>query len=138
MSELFKVRAVQTADVPFLYNSWLKSYRDSPSVTSIPNTLYYAGQHAVIEKLFETPDVETVIACNPEDEGQIYGYVVAAPGVLHWLYVKHTFRGHGVGKMLLAEMGLSKEFFYTHRVKNSDRLVGDRHAVFNPYLLCGV
>lgn len=134
-ADLFRTRRLLPEDVPFLYNSWLKSYRDSPTVQSISNTVYYAEQHKLIERLLQAPEAKAVVACNPEDPTQIYGYIVYQPDVLHWVYVKHTFRGAGIARMLVAEAGLSAKLIYTHRVKNSERLVGERDATYNPYLL---
>jgi hypothetical protein len=151
VSPLFHIRPVSAGDVSFIYNSWLKSYRDSPQVKSIPNTLYYAEHHAVIENIFKSPNCTIGIACNPEEQDQIYGYLVGdildritkvqASGyvaVVHWLYVKHPFRMNGIAKGLFNWFTLDHKdltFVYTHRVKNVEKLIGERPFVFNPYLL---
>lgn len=135
---LFVVRGPGEEDLPFIFNSWLKSFRDSPQVQGVPNTLYYAEQHALIGQLLK--DSYVLIACNPDDPGQIYGYAVgcAKPepdhSVLHWVYVKHPFRNFGIAKALVHDVCGDRPLYYTHRVKNSDRIAGDRSATFNPYL----
>ena len=139
---LFVLRQVETADLPFIYNSWLKSYRDAPAVAGIPNTLYYQGQHALIERLLK--DSVVVVACSSDDPSQIMGYGVGevqpSPGrtVLHWLYVKHPFRGFGIMRSLEgALVNKASQVFYTHRVKSCDRLMRSRPYVFNPFFLVG-
>lgn len=138
---LFVLRASDPSDVPFIYSSWLKSYRDAPAVAGIPNGIYYAGQHALIERLLERSTV--VVACSSDDPQQIMGYGVGeilAPStaVLHWLYVKHTFRGFGIAKALEGTLvHKAATVFYTHRVKSCDRLMRSRSHVFNPFALHG-
>lgn len=142
-NSLFTIRPLSKEDVPFIYNSWLKSYRDSPMVKSIPNTIYYAEHHKVIENLLRQPGCLAGVACNPEDANQIYGYVVGEtlPGIpdpclcIHWVYCKHPFRGNGIAKALFQWIGQAKSNVYTHRVKNVEKLIGERPFTFNPYLL---
>lgn len=134
----FALRPPESADVPFLYNSWLKSYRDSPTVAGIPNTLYYTGQHALIERLLR--DCEVVIACSKEDPGQILGYGIGETGLgtatVHWIYVKHPFRGFGIGRALYQDLvGDQANVYFTHRPKNGERLLRGRPVTYNPYLL---
>lgn len=151
MTELFAIRDALPDDVPFVFNSWLKSYRDSPMVKSIPNTIYYDEHHRVIERLLQSPDIHAHVACNPEDHNQIYGYVIAEKHIdpdikcvsttFHWIYCKHPFRGNGIAKALYEKVQNSypalpgHQTFYTHRVKNVENLIGDRLFVFNPYAL---
>ncbi len=151
MTELFTIRDALPDDVPFVFNSWLKSYRDSPMVKSIPNTIYYDEHHRVIERLLQKPELCAFVACNPEDSNQIYGYVLAERAfdgqggcvstTFHWIYCKHPFRGNGIAKALFEKVQHGKpatpghQTFYTHRVKNVENLIGDRTFVFNPYAL---
>lgn len=141
---LFVLRAFESADTAFLFSSWLKSYRDAPAVAGIPNSLYYAGQHALIERLLGQSAV--IVACSSEDPSQIMGYGVGrlsngptGHAALHWLYVKHPFRGFGIAKAIEgALVAGATTVSYTHRVKACDRLMRSRPYVFNPFLLFGV
>lgn len=133
----FVLRAARGEDLPFIFNSFLKSYRDAPAVSGVPNTLYYDGQHALIERLLK--DGKAIVACATDDPEQIMGYGIGGASVIHWIYVKHPFRGFGIGKALEgALVGQAPEqVFYTHRVKATDRLVRNRPYTFNPFLLIG-
>lgn len=134
MSDLFNVRKAAVEDLPFIFNSWLKCYRAAPAVKMIPNSTYYASQHALIEKILLTSEVH--IACNIEDPSQIYGYVVGKTRegkcTVHWLYCKHTFRRNGVAKALLQQLG-EGPFEYSHRLDNTERLIKRPNCVYNPY-----
>jgi hypothetical protein len=131
----FAVRPFRDEDIPFVFSSWLKSYRDSPAVRSVPNTNYYAGQHSLIEGLLQQPNAVILVACDPNDPSAIFGYMVAQtdPAVFHFFYTKHAFRGWGIAKTLAS--ALPQVTAFTHRVKNIDELVGSRTLVFDPYIL---
>lgn len=141
----FVLRSAVAADIPFIFNSLLKSYRDAPAVQGIPNGLYYAAHHAVVERILSDAGLRLIVACNPDDSAQIYGYGMGrAAGdvrVIDWIYVKHPFRGYRVGstleQALLASIGGEGPVHYTHRVKQVDRLLKDRSYTYNPYLLPG-
>ena len=134
-----RLRPLTEEDHPFLYNSWLKSYRFSLFAERITNTIYFEDHHKLIEKIINNS--KTLIACNPSDPSQLYGYIVAGEeeGVLvvHFLYVKHTFRYMGIGKTLLDAVGHSSDTasVYTHHTRMADKLASKHNFVYHPYLL---
>ena len=134
-----RLRPLIEDDLAFIFNSWLKSYRFSDLAEKITNTIYFADHHKVIERLIE--DSKVVVACNEEDPSQVYGYIVggALDGIalLHFIYVKHTFRNMGVGKTLLDAMGHDKEKagVYTHHTRMADKLAAKYNFVYHPYLM---
>jgi ribosomal protein S18 acetylase RimI-like enzyme len=134
-----RLRPLTEEDHPFLYNSWLKSYRFSLFAERITNTIYFEDHHKLIEKIINNS--KTLIACNPSDPSQLYGYIVAGEeeGVLvvHFLYVKHTFRNMGIGKTLLDAVGHSSDVasVYTHHTRMADKLSSKYNFVYHPYLM---
>jgi hypothetical protein len=140
------IRVAELSDIPFIFNSWLKSYRDSPAVKNVPNTVYYAEHHKVIEEVLASKSLMILVACNKEDQDQICGYIVAelTPelSVIHWLYCKHTFRKLGIAKLLessLMNMSLSgSTHIYTHMSKSSDKLAKLKTYIYNPYKQRGI
>jgi ribosomal protein S18 acetylase RimI-like enzyme len=137
-----RLRPSVEEDLPFIYNSWLKSYRFSHFGEKITNTIYFTDHHKVLENLIKHSKV--IVACNPEDPSQVYGYIVggAREGVflLHFLYVKHTFRNMGIGKTLLDAMGhdSSSAAVYTHHTRMADKLASKHNFVYHPYLMFDV
>lgn len=135
---LWKLRTPQAKDVSFIYNSWLKSYRDSPAVLGLTNTTYFKEVHDIIERVFQSPTCRVAVACDPAHEDVIFGYAVAEvtgnQGVLHWVYVKHPFRNFGVGKALeAAVLTGATETVYTCHSKLSKSLLKTRPYVYNPF-----
>ena len=98
-------------DLNFIYHSWLKSYRASWARGSNPvrhmnKEIYYDNQKEVIAYLLDNSFV--LVAHNPQDSNQIFGYIVAQPtsqgiGIIHYCFVKQPFRNLGIATMLLNE-----------------------------------
>ena len=134
-----RLRPLIEDDLAFIFNSWLKSYRFSHFAEKITNTIYFSDQHKLIEKLIG--DSKVVVACNGEDPSQVYGYIVGGEvdgiSLLHFIYVKHTFRNMGVGKTLLDALGHDKEKagVYTHHTRMADKLAAKYNFVYHPYLM---
>lgn len=126
-------------DVNFIYNSWLKSYRNARAVRQMENPAYFKEQGDLIRDMLDTCNV-TVI-CNANDSTQILGYMVSQSfdGILciHYIYVKQPFRGNGLAKKLVAardhELG-RQAGLYTHHTSIADRLSGQFRFMYNPYL----
>lgn len=136
-----QVRKATEADVPFIFNSWLKSFRSSVTAKSISNPVYFDFHHKTIEKILQKSDV--VVLCDAADPSQVFGYLVHQDidgvRVLHYAYIKFAFRGIGLCNLLLKEANISKENggFYTHDTHNSAKVLGPKF-VYNPYLAFGI
>ncbi len=140
VNSLFVLRPAESGDISFIFNSFLKSYRDGEAVRSVPNTVYYAEQHKVIEKILQRPQILVSVACCPEDHSEIYGFVICEyrdnTAIIHWCYVKFALRGFGVAKSLLDLVVTDniQRVEYSHRTKVIDKL-GNRlkDFIYNPY-----
>lgn len=133
------LRPATSEDVSFIFSSWLKSYRGSPFARNVANEIYFNEHHLLIEKLVR--ENEVIIACNNEDENQIYGYIVAGKTesifTLHYIYVKHNFRSMGIGAALLNhfEHDASVASIYTHYTRLCDKLGPKYNFIHHPYIL---
>lgn len=126
-------------DVSFLFNSWMTSFRQAPSLQRVAQPFYFNGQHKLIERILAQSQVLLVV--DKDTPHNIYSYIVyeKVEGVLvlHYAYTKQTFRKLGLFKKLLAEAGHTREVagLYTHESKIS-KYVGDHvNMYYNPYLL---
>lgn len=133
-----QIRNATEADVPFIFNSWLKSYRSALAVKTVSNPVYFEFQHKAIEKLLQRSQVHML--CSPDDASQVFGYVVCEKveeiPVLHYAYIKYAFRGMGLCKLLMQHAGLDKQTggFYTHETHSTIKLLKNGKFVYNPYL----
>lgn len=137
------LRAAKLSDINFLTSSWLRSYRNAPAVSGVPNSTYYYYHHKVLEELLTRCTV--MVACFPDRPDQILGYVCAekfdAGLVIHYLYVKKTFRNFGIARKLvdhLVEAEKPPKILYTHKTRDMfpiERKLRDNGWEFHPYLL---
>ena len=132
-----KIRPANEEDVAFIFNSWLKSFRSSPFARVLSNEIYFAGHHKLIEKVLRRSQVSVV--CNVDDSSQIFGYSVTEriTGVLviHYIYVKDSYRNMGIANTLLQNAGHDKRNFscYTHHTKPCDLIASRYSLLYQPY-----
>jgi len=126
-------------DLLFIFNSWLKSYRNSDFAMHIPTNDYYTNHHHLIKTIITQPNNNITILCDPEDPNHILGYSVynSVEPILYYIYVKHSFRNLGLGRYLLESV--RKNFGEvtlqcTHKNKNW-RKVKKLELSYNPYLI---
>lgn len=90
----YVLREHTAEDMPFIFNSWLKSYKANSACKLVPDVLYFKSHTKIINFLLSKSIV--LIACFPEDPTEIIGYVVyqivSDIVVIHWIYVKDKHR----------------------------------------------
>jgi hypothetical protein len=134
-----KIRQATQDDVSFLFNSWLRSFRDNGVARPVANEIYFAEQHKLIETLFKR--CKTVVATDPNDPASIYGWAcferIEGLLVTHYVYVKHPFRMLGIAKELLkeAEHDFNNASLYTHWTTASMKLAPKHNMLYHPYIL---
>jgi len=132
------LRPANETDIPFLFNTWLKSYRNSYFATLIPNPVYFTEHHKIIESLLK--DSQVIIACNENDTTQIYGYIVADNSdtalAVHYIYVKQSFRRLGIAKMLLSSLRPDQDTaaVCTHITYVTKPLAPKYNLIYHPYI----
>lgn len=132
-------REGEPEDNNFIINSWIKSYR---KYSSVSNDVYYVEQEKLIKSILKRNWTSVNIACNPEDYGQIYGYIVtdaAAVPIVHYCFVKQVFRGMGIATHLFHDaFPESVDVFITSHdtMLDKDKFAG-RQKIFSPYKAFG-
>lgn len=133
-----RVRPATDQDISFIFNSWLKSFRDSGVLSrSVPNTIYFQNHHKILQKILKRSQAN--IACNPQDPSQIYGYIVGeyieGIFILHYVYVKHSFRKMGIGKELLNSFDhdTGNASCCSHLTKMAEKFLLKYNMIYHPY-----
>lgn len=144
MSELpILIRPYELDDQEFIFNSWLKSFRESPQCEHLNDKIYYSEHHRVIEGILDY--ATTLVAVNPDDPSHIMGYLVYVPWpfVLHYCFTKSLFRKLGVQRKLLAhamqqtlaDSPHDELIIYSHWTFHVKKLLKNYPLqVYNPYL----
>lgn len=129
-----KLRLASPSEYNFIYGNWLKHYR-SEIREQCPNEIFFKEHHKIIEAILKRSQV--MVAHDQDDTDHFFGFAVYEKHegctILHFVFVKDTFRRLGVATKLLAD--LSEPFFYTHWTKRGVALLSKRISAFNPYLL---
>lgn len=98
---MITLRAGESGDVNFVMNSWLKSCRKTYKTISADD--YYRDYGQLCERLLRAANC--LVACDNEDPTFIHGYLVYTMKgeipVVHWAYVKDSFRKLGIFKTML-------------------------------------
>jgi GNAT superfamily N-acetyltransferase len=132
----FSLRPGGPDDLPFVFATWLRSYKRSSSFARrVPNDVFYKFHHQAIERILVRTSAQLRIAHAPDAPGVILGYAVTEPGVVHFVYVKGDFRRFGIGSALLAHVDVNACVF-THWTEGWDLLLKRwPQAQYNPYLI---
>ena len=107
---IFNTREAKDDDLNFILNSWLKSNRHNYS--HIDNDTYYRQYKNHVVELLQNS--VTLIACSEEDPDHIYGYITFEDGIMHYLYIKYTFRKMGMGTELIEISGCKQASIKTN------------------------
>ena len=125
-------REPNASDVPFLFDSWLRSWRKSPWAGCIPNNLFFPLTRSSIEQLVGR-GAKFTIACLAADPEKILGWccheLSGEDAVVHYGYCKDCYLGLGILEALVAQIPGNKPGYYTHRYRQvSEACPGWRHT----------
>lgn len=131
------LRPPDLTDKNFIFNSWLKSYRSSDFAKDQCNAVYYDNYKIIVENILKRSKI--VVACNPQDYTQVYGYIVyedlpADNLLVHFVYTKYTYRKFGVAKKLLVSIRRSNNpILISHYVKSLEKIKDKITFIYDPF-----
>jgi hypothetical protein len=92
------VREMREPDAPFVISSWVGAQRRAEQWRAVPIETYKVEMRRHVGRVLERS--RALVAADAEDPEHLFGCVVVGAGAIHWLYVRETFRGFGLGKEL--------------------------------------
>lgn len=132
--ELDEMRA---CDEPWVYRSWLDSYRHSPTVKGIPNGRYYRKTHERCELLIERSKVYIARPVGwPEGiTGWLCVEYAGNATAVHFAHTKLPYQRNGVCSALLAAAldGRDERKVFTHALPPGDGYFRRRGFGFAPH-----
>lgn len=137
-SSLWDIRDATETDLPFIYSTWLKSYRyDSLIGKGCRNTIFYSHYTKIIDHILTGSEVKVIMAAHLEDPKVTFGYLVYEPHIVHYVFVKEEFRKHGIAKCLYSSIGgLQSHYIFTHKTFSVMPITkAHNELIFNPFLL---
>lgn len=131
------IRPLDAKDEDFVLDSFLHSYRQSIDVQSVPNQLYFEGARKLFSRVFM--QAEFRVACDPEDENEIYGWIAFTPlsdtfTLVYWTHVKIMFRRFGIATRLLEPIAHTR-ILYPFRSRDTVWVREKGLATFNPFII---
>lgn len=139
------LNAGDDSELNFVRKSWAKEMRRAAWTCHVAGPVYWPCQQELIARVMR--DSVTMLACDPEDPGHIYGCIVVGWGdaqgtpIVHWLYVAGDFRGMGVARHLIEmTVGSHRPILCTQATEVlNDRALVDRYDIlYCPYILLGI
>lgn len=111
-------------DMPFVLDSWMKSWRTSAWAGTIPNNIYFATQRDCIEQLIARG--AKILIASHSKTNRILGWVCyeltqdsPARTVINFLYVKDAYLRltPSIGAALADRVPGAKPGYFTHRYR---------------------
>lgn len=124
-------------DLPFIMNSLLKSYKESPFGKTLSNTIYYKRHHKLITKILSNSAV--LVLCADDNPQLIHSYIIYEYfddlPVIHYIFTKYAYRHLGLARILLDRVAdPAKVLLYTHRTRGSDKIIEHYpKSIYDPY-----
>ncbi len=124
------IREPQPEDINFLLSTFLKGlYYGSKFWGLVDQEAFFQNYEPFVKQLMLRSDVK--IACLEEDKDVILGYSISRSNVLHFLFVKKSYRKLGIGK-LLYPAGIDT---VSHITDQGDSMRRKLNLKFNPFLI---
>lgn len=138
MAAEIETRDAYLEDVPFIFATWLRSYRHASAFArKISNEVYFARHHMVIDLILKRAGSKVSVAHPRGEPDVILGYVVSekqpdGEDVVHYTYVKKSFRQMGVASALWKNLE-KKKWVFTHYTTDTDWVVRKYDLTYDPY-----
>jgi len=136
-----EIRDAYMEDLSFIYATMLRSYRHASTFArKISNEVFYKYHHMFLEAYFKRNGSRVFVAHPKGSPDVILGYLLTekredGTDVIHYTYVKKSFRQMGVAKALWGLLE-DKSYTITHYTVDTDWIM-KKHSnlTYNPYLL---
>lgn len=138
-----RIRPFQEADLGFVVDSWLRSYRTAPESSGTSNDLYFNGMRARVGRIAERAKV--LVACLPTDAARLLGFICYEASsdasfeqlVAHYIYVKRDVRRRGIAEALGAAAGFDRDkiILISHENHNIKHLKRSYDIVYDSTLV---
>lgn len=127
-ADLIAIRDLSPEDHNFIMSTWLIGLFYGKSwYSEVPKAVFMKNYHKVIEFILSKSKVK--IACLKDTPYVILGYAVMNDSVLHWVFIKKSWRGIGLAKDLIP----SSINTVTHLTKVGLSIIKKKNWTFDPF-----
>lgn len=111
MEGLVEFREVEDSDMAYIHSSWMRGMKNTYQTQHLHHHQWIPVQRNIIRNCLKNSEVH--IAYFKDDITSIVGYIVCDGPILHWINVKHTYRGYGIAKEMIKRYGYELRY-YSH------------------------
>lgn len=137
------LREAEPTDLAFCIDPWLKEASRGPMALMVPPSVFSEHFRRLILRVMQNG--RTLVACEPADINHTYGFIVSGPNymglpVVHWVYVKSTYWGMGIGTQLFRSVVSSGQSWCSMlsllcQVPKNIKIMRDLRVIYNPFIL---
>ena len=117
-----KLRDPVDGDWNYIYDSWKRSFKET--MPWVPTSNFFRAMGERVEAIKGRKETRFFIACDPEDEGFIFGWgCFGRKNLIHYIFVKQAFRHAQVaGRLVDHATNTNKPIAFTHWTRVCERL----------------
>lgn len=126
------LREATEADMSFVYNSYLLSYKNHSDKQFCTKTIYFQNQKKIIDFVLNRSSL--LLAVFPEDPSEIMGFIIYeqfnGSFILHYVYIKYFERSNISFIDLIDQVNADNIIFSTHITK-----IKGKKVIYDPYFI---
>lgn len=132
-TNLMTLRPMERGDRSFILATFLRGlYYGNSLFRLIPSKIFYPRYHDIVERLIDSPNSITMVACLKDAPEVVLGYSIVTNSTrLDWVFVKRPWRKIGIAKLLVPDT-IQSVSHITEAGKSI--LAKHKNVVFDPFL----
>lgn len=134
--EQIKLRPPKPSDLNFIQSTFSKCIKKESSLgRSCSTKVFYSEFAQVIDHLLSNSSVS--VACNPDNEDQIFGYMIHDPSTIHFVFIKSIYQNLNIAKEMIQEIFPDEKVLSFSFSTNASKKISNTHPnlIFNPFSL---
>ena len=130
----FRIRLADSSDLNFIYDTFLNSlHYDTELGKSCRNDIFYPEYQKIIDRILLRSTIK--VACHQEEPSVIFGYLIFEPDILHYCFIKQSFRRLGIATALFNDSFTNGFVYATHLTRSGVPTLKKFNLIFNPFIL---
>lgn len=133
------IRHYTQEDYNCLMSNWAESYyKGSIAKEFFTPEEFHSFHRPIRERFFAKPNTQVLVCCSSVDPWLILGWIatesVRGALIMHYIYVKETFRGRGIAKLLMKRAIHPRPVVYTHTTDKAESIIRRKCEFFEEFI----
>ena len=132
-------RPLTSEDLRFIHDSWGSSiYKGTQIYKHLTPGEFHSFHRPARERFFQKASSTVMIACPTVDPWLIAGWIaveqIPTGIILHYIYVKSTFKGHHIATKLIQNVIKTEPIFFTAMTEQASKIIAKHSSFFRKYI----